>query len=364
LPQNYIIIEYAGTFPHVLSIFKERYFDMGITILEIAKETGYSKSTVHRALTSSSRVDDTTRQNILKIAKKHKYEPNLSARCLCGAKTKILGVVIPDLGNSFYAKALKGIDEVAEDKGYSVLIFTSHMSEKKQKEIVRKIQNYGVEGMLISPMMENSGSLISELKNAEIPYVGFHQTSTDDMSFVHSGSEIGAFKLTNHLISLGHRRIAHVTIDQPADLGIAQKAEGFRRALKKNGIQIDETLIISRSKFYGFNSGYEATKELLQMPNPPTAIFALCDRIAVGVVRAIKDSGLKVPGDISVGGYDNEVFSEVIDPPLTTVSSSVYEIGKSAAELLIDNIENEITDKIKIIIDPVLVIRNSCQKIG
>jgi LacI family repressor for deo operon, udp, cdd, tsx, nupC, and nupG len=337
---------------------------MGITILEIAKKSGYSKSTVHRALTSASRIDAKTRQDILRIAKKHKYEPNLSARCLCGARTKILGVVIPDIGNSFYAKALKGIDEVAEDKGYSVLIFTPHMNEKKQKEIIRKIQNYGVEGILISPMLENGRSLISDLKSEGIPYVGFHQTNMDDMPFVQSGSEMGAFKLTDYLINLGHRRIAHVTIDQPVDLGIAQKLEGYRRAFQKNAIPVDEKLIISRSKLYGFDSGYEATKELLRTANPPTAIFALCDRIAVGIVRAIKDSGLNVPEDISVGGYDNEVFSEVIDPPLTTVSTSVYEIGKSATELLIGIIENKITDKVKTIIEPTLVIRNSCQKIG
>ena len=343
---------------------KTKSLDMGITILEIAEKSGYSKSTVHRALTSSSRVGDKTRKEILKIAKKNKYAPNLSARCLCGAKTKILGVIIPDIGNSFYAKALKGIDEVAESKGYSILIFTSHMNERKQKEIVRKIQNYGVEGILISPMMENSRRLVSDLKNAEIPYVGFHQTNMDDMRFVQSGAELGAFKMTEHLISLGHRRIAHVTIDQPSDLGIALKIEGYKGALLENGIPFDETLIISRSKFYGFDSGYEATKELLRSAKPPTAIFALCDRIAVGVVRAVKDSGLRVPEDISVGGYDNEIFSEVIDPPLTTVSTSVYEIGKSAAELLIGIIENKITDKVKTIIEPTLVIRNSCQKIG
>ncbi len=336
---------------------------MGITILEIAKKTGYSKSTVHRALTSSSRIDDKTRQDILKIAKKLKYEPNLSARCLCGAKTKILGVVIPDLGNSFYAKALKGIEEIAEDKGYSILIFTSHMNETKQKEIIRKIQNYGVEGILISQLVENGRKLITDLKRAGIPYVGFHQTSIDDMPFVQSGSETGAFKITEYLISLGHRRIAHVTIDQPSDAGIAQKKEGYARAFKKNGIPLDDSLIISRSKFYGFDSGYEATKELLSSANPPTAIFALCDRIAVGVVRAIKDSGLRVPEDISVAGYDNEVFSEVIDPPLTTVSSAAYEIGKSAAELLIRNIENSIADKIKMLIEPTLVIRDSCRKL-
>lgn len=337
---------------------------MSITILEIAKKTGYSKSTVHRALTSAARIDEKTRREILQIARRYNYEPNLSARRLCGAKTKILGVVIPDIGNSFYAKALKGIDEVAEDKGYSVLIFTAHMNEKKQKEIVRKIQNYGVEGILISPMMENGGNLVSDLKKAGIPYVGFHQTNIDDMCFVQSGSEIGAFKMTDYLIGLGHRRIAHVTIDQPSDVGIAQKRAGYARAFKENGIPPDDSLIISRSKFYGFDSGYEATKELLNSANPPTAIFVLCDRIAVGVVKAIRDSGLRIPDDISVAGYDNEVFSEVIDPPLTTVSTSVYEIGKSAAGLLIQNIEKENTDKIKIIIDPVLVIRDSCRKIG
>ncbi|OGV52852.1 MAG: hypothetical protein A2017_16950 [Lentisphaerae bacterium GWF2_44_16] len=336
---------------------------MGITILEIAKKTGYSKSTVHRALTSSSRIDEKTRQEILRIANKYKYEPNLQARCLCGAKTKILGVIIPDVGNSFYAKALKGIDELAEREGYNVLMFTSHMSEKKEELIVRKLQNHGVEGLLISSMAGGL-ELVSALKNAGIPYVGFHQTNMSDIDFVHSGLEIGAFKITDYLISLGHRRIGHVTIDQPVDLGIAQKLEGYKRALEKNGIPFDETLIMSRSKFYGFNTGYEATKELLKLRNPPTAVFVLCDRIAVGAVKAIKASGLRIPMDISVAGYDNEPFSEVIDPPLTTVSSSAYEIGKSAAELLIENIENTNTKKRQLVIEPVLVIRDSCRKIG
>ncbi|OQA86565.1 MAG: HTH-type transcriptional regulator DegA [Lentisphaerae bacterium ADurb.Bin242] len=335
---------------------------MGITILEIAKKTGYSKSTVHRALTSSSRIDEKKRREVLRIADKYKYEPNLQARCLCGAKTKILGILIPDVGNPFYSKALKGIDEIAEDKGYHVLMFTSHLSWKREERIVHKLQNYGVEGLLISSM-EGGIELVRALKNTGIPYVGFHQTDISDISFVHSGAEIGAFKMTEYLISLGHRRIGHVTIDQPSDLGIYRKAEGYKRALVKNGIEFDEKLIISRSKHYGFNNGYEATRELLRLENPPTAIFALCDRIAVGTARAIKDSGLKIPEDISLAGYDNEPFSEVIDPPLTTVSSSAYEIGKAAAELLIGNIENSIDEKRQIVIDPVLVVRDSCRKI-
>lgn len=336
---------------------------MGITILEIAKKAGYSKSTVHRALTSSSRIDDKTRREILQIARKYKYEPNLQARCLCGAKTRILGVIIPDVGNSFYSKALKGIDEIAENKGYNVLMFTSHMDQEKQKRIVRMIPRYGVEGIMICPVSANDHKIIYELKNTKTPYVGFHQTSMNDIDFVHSGSEIGAFKITEYLVSLRHQRIAHVTIDQPADLGIAQKLKGYKRALKKNKISLDEKLIISRSKLYGFDTGYEATKELLNLPDPPTAIFVLCDRIAVGVVKAIKDSGLKIPDDISVAGYDNEPFSEAIDPQLTTVSSSAYEIGKSAAGLLIENIETDNKEKRQIVIEPTLVIRNSCRKI-
>ena len=337
---------------------------MSVTILEISRETGFSKSTVHRALSGTSRIDPETRDKIMESVKKHNYQPNLQARSLVGAKTFILGVVVPDLSSTVYAKAIAGVEKIAQSKGYSILIFSSDNSPLKQLQLIKRIKQYGIEGFIISPaQLVEQQEFIDGLKNAGIPYVGIHNCHAQDICMVSSGEETGAFLAVEYLIKLGHRRIGHVTIEQPTDPGIKHKLDGYIRALRTYGIAYDPSLVVCKDKYYAFGSGYEATRELLHMPDPPTAIFALSDTVAVGVADGIKSMKLKIPEDISLIGYDNKDFAQVMKPKLTTVSAHFNRIGEHAAQLLIQKIENPDYELQKIVCEPELIIRKSCTKI-
>jgi DNA-binding LacI/PurR family transcriptional regulator len=336
---------------------------MSVTILEISRETGFSKSTVHRALSGAGRIDPETRDKVMEYVKKHNYQPNLQARSLVGAKTFILGVVVPDLSSQAYARAIAGVEKVALSKGYSILIFSSDNSHLKQLQLINRIKQYGIEGFIISPAhLIEQQEFIDGLKNAGIPYVGIHNCQSQDICLVSSGEEIGAFRAVEYLIKLGHRRIGHVTIEQP-DPGIKHKFDGYMRALKTYGVAYDPALVVRKDKSYAFGSGYETTRELLQISDPPSAIFALSDNIAVGVAKGIKSLGLKIPEDVSLIGYDNKDFTQVMEPQLTTVKTHFDEIGEHAATLLIGKIENPDFELKKTVCTPELVIRGSCTEL-
>jgi DNA-binding LacI/PurR family transcriptional regulator len=345
------------TFPQ-----NEKGLIMSVTILEISRKTGFSKSTVHRALSGVGRINPETRIKVMECVKKHNYHPNLQARSLVGAKTFIIGIVVPDLSSRAYAMAIAGVEKVAQSKGYGILIFSSDNSHAKQLQLINRIKQYGIEGFIISPApMFEQQEFIDGLKNAGIPYVGIHNCQAQDICLVSSGEEIGAFRAVEYLIKLGHQRIGHITIEQP-DPGIKHKLDGYMRALKTYGITCDPALVIRKDKSYAFGSGYETTRELLQIPNPPTAIFALSDNIAVGVAKGIKSLGLKIPDDVSLIGYDNKDFTQVMEPQLTTMMSRFDKIGEHAAALLIGKIENHDFELQKTVCIPEPVIRGSCGK--
>ena len=332
---------------------------MSVTILEISKSTGFSKSTVQRALTDSHDVNPRTRAKIIEYAEKKNYKPNFQARSLVGAKTFIIGIMVPYLNLPNYAEIISGVEKEATDNRYNVLVFCSENDHLKQLRLIEWIKYYGVEGFIIVPALEaDQRELLDSLEICGIANIGIHNCG--DRDIISSGEEIGAFRAVEYLIKLGHRRIGHITIDQPVDWGIKHKLDGYIRALKTYGIAYDDSLVVCKDKYYAFGSGYEATRELLQIPNPPTAIFALSDTIAVGVADGIKSLGLKIPDDVSLIGYDNKDFAQVMEPKLTTVLTHFDEIGKRAAKILIQKIENPDFNIQKIICEPELIIRASC----
>jgi LacI family transcriptional regulator, galactose operon repressor len=337
---------------------------LSVTIIDIAHETGYSKSTVHRVLSGAERVNYKTREAILAVAKRHNYRANLQARALKGAKTNLIGALVPDLSNVHYAKLIYGAEQLIEEYGCSLIILTSHRDMLKQERLLSQIRQHAIDGFIFSPVEDRIETrLIKTLSSAGVPFVGIHNTLNPHISAVQSGEVEGAYMAVKHLIKLGHRRIAHLTIDQPLDPGIELKLNGYRKALADYNIAFDPDLIVQDSKLYNYDAGYSGFKKLIADGTDATAIFVLCDRIAVGVYRAAAELGIRIPDDISVVSYDNREFTEVMLPRLTSVEADFEKIGRAACKILMARIKNPNRANERLTIKPRLKIKDSCKSI-
>lgn len=335
-----------------------------MTILSIAAETGFSKSTVHRALSGDSNVSKKTAEIICRYAAECGYEPNLQAQALVGAPTYLTAILLPNLRTIEYVQMLRGAERTAEKNGYSILVFSSEDSQQREMDMLSRIKRHGVQGMLVAAIDGVFDILFSRLDELKIPCVGIYKSNFRNADLVESNIEAGAILAVRHLLKLGHRRIGFITIDQPTDISIPIKLRGYRKALQDAGIEFRPEFVGGNEKLYSFDAGYKATVTMLQLPEPPTAFFVLCDRLAVGVADAIHDCGLKIPDDVSLVGYDNKDFGQVMRPPLTTIKEQIYEIGVAGMELLLEKIKSPSKKKAQhVLFTPQLVIRGTCVSI-
>lgn len=331
-----------------------------ITIIDIAKELHLSKSTVSRALTGSKGIHPETRQKVLELAEKLDYQQNLLALSLSKRKTNTIGVIVPNFASSYFPNIILGIQEVAEKAGFNVIICQS--SERYDIEIknVKLMLANQVDGVLISLTRETR--IFDHLELFEkrgIPLVLFNRVCDEvRVPKVVVDDYEGAYRATEHLIKKGKKHIAH--LGGPSFLLLSEKRlNGYKAALRKHQLPINEELIvsynldISRAKIY--------VNHLLNLDNPPDAIFAVNDPTAIEAIQIIKKKGLQIPRDIAVVGFSDDALSTLIDPPLTTISQPVNEMGKIAAKQLLYQIETDPSSWKPIIktLDTKLVVRKS-----
>ncbi|WP_026903164.1 LacI family DNA-binding transcriptional regulator [Pedobacter glucosidilyticus] len=333
-----------------------------VTIIDIAKALNISKSTVSRALTNHPNINPETKKAVLELAQEMDYQRNMLSISLVTNKTNTIGIIVPELVNSYFSRVIIGSQEAAYRAGYNVIICQSNENYDQEISNVNIMLSSRVDGVLVSMTKETRN--FDHLKRFEkkgIPIVFFNRVC-DEMIVpkVIVDDFEGAFKLTEHLIEIGKRRIAHLA--GPDNLIISRKRkEGYLAALKKHQIDIDEELIIpydlnlDKVKIY--------VNHLINLPNKPDAIFAINDPTAIEVIQILKSKKIRIPTDIAVAGFSNDNYSAFIDPPLTTVAQPVEEIGKVATELLIDQINRDVKDwkAITKMLDTQLVIRNSTQ---
>lgn len=330
-----------------------------ITIKDIAKELKISPSTVSRALKDHPDISDKTKKAVRDIAKKYGYRPNPIALSLLQNKSNIIGVVIPEIVHYFFSSVISGIEELASSHGYNVMICQSNESYEREIAAIQALSSSRVDGLLIS--ISKHTNRFDHLKNLEdigIPIVFFdrgcneietHKVVVDDFK--------GAYLAVEHLIKIGRRRIAHLSGPQNLSIG-QQRLEGYKKALKKNGISFDDKLVISCDNF---DEALKMTPGLLSLDNPPDAIFAVNDLTAAGALNVIKKNGLKTPEDIAIVGFSNERISTMTDPPLTTVDQHGYKMGQEAMQLLLQRFSTKIEDFVPITseIKTSLIVRES-----
>lgn len=335
-----------------------------VTIKDIARELGISPSTVSRALKDHPDISAETKKAVNELADRLNYQPNIVALSLRQKKTNTIGVIIPEIVNTFFSTVISGIEDVAYEGGYNVILAQSNESYQREVTDMKALFNSRVDGMLLSLSRETTNfDHIESIISKGVPIVLYDRFySNPNMSKVIVDDYIGAKEAVQHLIDQGCKRIAH--LEGAPNLIISKdRLRGYQDALSESNVEIREnyTVVCPNNSF---EEGQRATQKLLSLSVPPDAIFASNDPMAMGAIMAIKEKGLSIPDDVAVVGFSNYFFSQITDPSLTSVDQPGFEMGQEAARLLIRQIELKDKDQDDLppetkILKTKLIIRNS-----
>jgi DNA-binding LacI/PurR family transcriptional regulator len=335
--------------------------DKPATIKDIARQLNISISTVSRALRNAADVNSDTKKAVMALSEELKYQPNRLAISLREKQTHTIGVIVPNL-DYVLSMMVRGIDEVALEAGYTVMVCQSNESFGREIVNTRRLLESLVDGFIISVSSETkSFEHFKKIQERGLPIVVFDRVTPDLVApSVRIDNEDGGFQATEHLLEQGYKRIA--ILAGPKNLGISNKRmNGYLNALKKYKIKKDDSLIIHCD--FNQDYAYFATKELLALKKRPDAIFTISDRMAIGAMLAIKEKGLNMPSDIGLVGFNNEPVTSLVTPQISSVEMSAFDIGKAAAKLFIETMHhNGDINPVEQVIRPRLVIRESSQK--
>lgn len=326
------------------------------TIWDVAKKAGVSVATVSRVINNNPAVSNTTFEKVMQAIEELDYKPNLLGRNLRRTENRMILVLLPTISNPFYSKIVKGIEKVARENGYNVLLCNTESKVDTEKAYLKLLKNRLSEGAIfMAPVIDREELSAISRKFPVVQCCEYKEEAY--VSYVSIDNFSAAYKAVQYLIGLGHKRIGMISCGNNY-VSTIQRKEGYKKAIEDGGIAFNEELV----KFgnYGFKSGIRAAKQFLsKKDNLPTAIFAISDSMAIGAIRCFKENGLKVPEDISVIGFDDITYASMYDPMLTTVSQPQVELGCEAMELLLAQIRGYITEPKSIFLDYELIIRES-----
>lgn len=307
-----------------------------ITIKDIARILGISASTVSRALKDHPDINVDTKKAVNELAGKLKYHPNAVALSLKNSRSNTIGVIIPEIVHYFFSSVISGIEDVASQKGFTVIICQSNESYDREVANARTLLSHRVDGILVSVSKETHVfDHFVDLQEGGIPLVFFDRIAPDiNADQVIIDDMEASYKATRHLIETGRKRIAHFAGPQTLVIG-RDRLQGYLNALTEAGLPIDNRLIIEADNF---EKARNAVIELIDSGNVPDGIFAVNDLTAIGAMQTIQKKGFKIPDEISIVGFSDGRFSGITDPNLTSVDQHGYEMGITAAEMLFNRI--------------------------
>jgi LacI family transcriptional regulator len=336
------------------------------TIKDVARQAGVSITTVSHVINETRFVSEKLTQKVYDAMSDLNYRPNIIARSLRSGRTKTIGLVIPDISNPYFADFSRRIEDKGYEYGYNVILCNTDENLAKEERYVDGLISKQVDGLIFFSSGVNK-SFKDNPNKGDIPIVVTDRESEGIASdVVLIDNYQGGYEATSYLISIGHRRIACISgpsMVRPS----AQRVDGYLKALDEAGIPFDDALLrMGDFRYYG---GEEQMKIIMKLPEPPTAVFACNDMMALGAIRTIREAGCSVPDDYSIVGFDNTPLSKYVSPQLTTISQPVKEMADLAVELLIEKIKIREDQKHKkellpeykrIVLDTELVIRESC----
>jgi DNA-binding LacI/PurR family transcriptional regulator len=326
------------------------------TIRDVANLAGVSTATVSRVLNNHPQISQDARSRVTAAIEQLDYQLNRVARRLRTDGTQILGLIISDIANPFFTSVVRGIEDVAYENQYSLLLCNSDEDPTKEELYIRVLLGEKVAGVIMSPTDEYSTNS-KVLIESRIPVVAMDRRLCSlDVDTVIVDNVQGAYDAVDHLIQLGHCRIAFV--GGPVQITTArERKEGYKKALQDHALPVDETLI--KVGDFKQDSGYYNTGELLAMDDPPAAIFVANNLMTLGALNAIHEKGLNIPRDVAIVGFDDMPWAPSLDPPLTTISQPTYDMGRTTADLLLKRIADNNREKVEIKLRPTLIVRKS-----
>lgn len=333
---------------------------MSVTLQDIADRLNVSIATVSRALTNSSGVSEATRQKVLVVAREMGYRPNVIARRLQQQRTEAIGFVIPTLGprfsDPFFSELLAGIGNEAAEHEYDLLVSTRAPGPDELLGYERLVTEHRVDGLLVV-RTRREDPRIRYLLEQNFPFVAFGRSDLEEgFPYLDVDGEAGMRVLTEHLVEQGHRRIAYVNASQ--DVMFRRfRLQGFQQALAAADLEYDPALVITGRLTNA--SGYRAGQRLMALDHRPTAIIACNDLMALGVMSAVHETGLRVGQDVAVAGFDDIPMAKLAHPPLTTVQQPIYQIGRKICWMLLTLLKGELLDEPHVLLKPNIVVRES-----
>jgi len=328
-----------------------------ITITDVAQEAGVSRATVSRVISGKTVTSDKVKSRVFAAIEKLGYQPNLVARSLRVQQSKIIGLIISDIQNPFYTGLVRAVEDTAHENNFMVFLCNSDENIEKEILYVRLMVAEKVAGVVITPTRErdNPSRILIE---AGVPVVAVDRSIMDlDVDSVVIDNCQMAIELMDHLISDGHKRIAIISGPSTSTTS-RERLEGYFQALSNHGLPVDPALIRQGLPKEAF--GYQAARELLELEQPPAALFLLNNLLTLGALRAIHEKNLRIPEDIALVGFDEVNWTSFINPPLTVATQPTYELGRKATELLINRIKQPTLATARHVIGATVVIRNSC----
>lgn len=311
-----------------------------VNINELAKQLNLSKSTVSKALRDSYEISQETKRKVLELAQQLQYIPNPYASSLRRKKSNTIGVVIPEVADSFFSNAIKGIEAVAREKGYHVLVYLTYESFEREKAILKDFASGRVDGVLISISTETPDKThLDEMIGRKIPLVFFDRVleGMNTVKIITNDFE-SSYNATNHLIEKGCRKIIYLSISKHLNIN-NKRMEGYRKALQDHNMKLVEQNVIECSNDNDKN--YTLLKKILARKNHPDGIIASVEKLTTPVYLACKDLRLSIPKDVKVISFSNLETALILNPALTTVRQPAFEMGKTAAIILFKAIEKK-----------------------
>ncbi len=332
------------------------------TLKQIAKDLNISVSTVSRILNGKgkeSRISDVTVASVLKYAEEIGYSPNLIAKGLQASQTFTIGLMVPNIANPFFALMAKNIEKWASKAQYSIILVDSDEDVEKEKIQVKNMMSRKVDGIIVAPVGD-SYQHFSKIVKQKIPLIFADRYFTDStIPFITSDNYQGSYDATQELITNGHTRICLISGSSANEL-VQERTQGYVDALKNANIEVSEELMLGNS--FSVQNGLESAKCVLQLENPPTAIFAMNNLIGFGVLQAVKEFGLKIPEAVSLIIFDNHPYLSLLNPSISTVKQNSEKIGEMAVKAVLKEINKDF-DITSMKIPTELILRESVRKL-
>ncbi len=338
---------------------------MAITIKDVAKKAQVAPSTVSRVIADSPRISEKTKRKVRKVMEELGYHPNINARSLAVKATQTIGLVMArstsqSMHNPFFPEVIRGISAYCRQKEYSISMTTGETAEEIFQDVVKMVQGSRVDGMLVLYSRKDD-RVVQYLKEIDFPFVliGKPPAENAGITYVDNNNYRAARELTDYLIGLGHEKIAYIGGD--VKLTVTQERfNGYSEAMRLANFAVSDDYV----KYIAFEreEGKRAVNEIMDLPQPPTALIVADDLVALGVLSALQEKQIKVPEEVSVVSFNNALISELASPPLTTVDINIFQLGFEAAKCVLELVEQPEMMSKHVIVPTAIVKRETCRR--